>query len=349
MSKSLQEIESLNDQSEAVDPLLKRTGEQWAGWFANASGLVPDMGRALDFLSHASRHLDAFTAQPSAQAERKLLQAVGKYIGQARCPSASSCERIAVRAYVVDGWIAGEMQSPLVRELLVHVGATALQKLLQISEGADDKHGVLLRAVRAVTRNWLSEVARHVENPIDRAHCVYPVAMMDHAGLVEPSWWWKQLADCDRATVLGLMDAEVASMEATQPSTTVNWRSFDKRWRRLRLRSLLEYLGERRLLSELLRKSAVDDFEAVEAIGAMHAAGRSREAIVQAEQWMRALPTSAGLGQLLFDLYANDGWDDEALALAKTMYAHDPDPAWLRRVDRLKTQAAKALAKAWRN
>ncbi|HEX4879222.1 MAG TPA: hypothetical protein VFV39_05185 [Limnobacter sp.] len=348
MSKSLREIEPFEEAPALPDPLLARAGVHWMGWFSTASTLLPDLSRALDFLSQACRCIDDFHQHPTPQCERKLKQVIGKYIGQARCPSASSCERIAVRAHVVDGWISGEINSQDTRQLLIDCGATALQKLLQISEGADDKHGVLLRAVRTVTRNWLSEVARHVANPIDRAHCIYPVAMMDHAGLVDPAWWWKQLAECDRMTVLGLMDAEISAMEQTQPSTNVNWRSFDKRWRRLRLRGLLEFLGEKRLLSELLRKSAVDDFEAVEAIEAMQAAGRSREAIVQAEQWMRGLPRSAGLGQLLFDLYTNDGWDDEALALAKAQYEQDPNPVWLRRLERLNTPAAKSLVKVWR-
>lgn len=349
MSKFLSETEPLDTGESLEQAMRSRSGQQWWMWLAGASDLMPDLARALGFLKQACHLLDECLANPTTPAlHRKFKQTVGKYIGQARCPSAASCERIAVRAYVILGWMDSEMYRQPARPLLLEVGSWALQKLLQISEGADDKQGVLLKAVRTLTRQWLVHVAEHVGDPIERAHNIYPVAMLDQAGLVDPAWWWKNLADCDRTTVLALAEEEVRAMEPTQPSTQVNWRSFDKRWKRLRLRGLLEHLSEQALLSELLRKSAVDDFEAVEAIGAMQKAGRMREAIAQAEQWMRALPTSPGLGQSLFDLYANDGWDDEALALAVQMYAHDPNPAWIARLETLNTEAALAQAKAWR-
>ena len=114
------------------------------------------------------------------------------------------------------------------------------------------------------------------------------------------------------------------------------------------MRALLEHLDEKRLLAELLRKSAVDDFEAVAAVRMLRDAGRSRDAITQAEQWLRALPRSPVLADALFDLYSEDGWDEEALALAITHYGYDPNPAWIEKLGRLSLPSAKAQIKVWK-
>lgn len=329
-------------------PLLARSGQDWMMWFGRAGLLMPDFHRALQFLESACELLDSPGDTDPRSCPRKLKQLINRFVGQARCPSAQSCEKIAIRTQILDGWLQSELQRTADPTLLVDLGAHGLQRLLTICEGADDKHGLLLKAVREFTRDWLNIVSARIENPIERAHLVYPVAMLDQAGLVDPSWWWKQIALCDRPTVLGLIELEVNEMNEMQPSSNVSWRSFDKRWRRLRLRALLEHLGDKRLLAELLRKSAVDDFEAVVAVRMLRDAGRSRDAIVQAEQWMRALPRSPVLAEALFDLYAEDGWDEEALALAVTHHGYDPNPVWIDRLARLGSQQAKDQIKAWK-
>lgn len=317
-------------------------------WLGRASQFMPDLHRALQFLEGSCELLDSPDELDLKSRARKLKQLINRFVGQARCPSAQSCEKIAIRTQVLDGWLQSELKRCADPNLLVDLGAHALQKLLAICEGADDKHGLLLKAVREFTRDWLGIVSSQIENPIERAHLVYPVAMLDQAGLVDPSWWWKQIALCDRHTVLGLVELEINDMNEMQPTSNVSWRSFDKRWRRLRLRALLEHLEEKFLLAELLRKSAVDDFEAVVAVRMLRDAGRSRDAITQAEQWLRALPRSPVLAEALFDLYVDDGWDDEALALAVAHFAYDPNPTWLTRLARLGSTAATQQIKAWK-
>ena len=328
--------------------LSTRGGHEWMLWFGRASQHLPDLHRALQFLEGSCELLDSSNQTDQKFKERRLKQLINRFVGQARCPSAQSCEKIAVRTQILDGWLQSELSRSSDPNLLVDLGAHGLQKLLAICEGADDKHGLLLKAVRELTRDWLNIVSTRIANPIERAYLVYPVAMLDQAGLVDPSWWWKQIALCDRHTVLGLIELEINDMNEMLPTSNVTWRSFDKRWRRLRLRALLEHLDERFLLAELLRKSAVDDFEAAVAVRTLRDAGRSRDAIFQAEQWLRALPRSPVLAETLFDLYVEDGWNEEALALAVTHYGYDPNPVWIDRLARLGSVAAKAQIKSWK-
>lgn len=329
--------------------LIQRSGSDWYTWLSKAAPMMPDLQRAFQFLETCCPIIDQAHSLSSAEAMKRLRPAVNRFFGQARCPSASSCEKIAVRTLIFNGWIQSEIARDRPVQLLLEVSAHALHKLLAMCEGADDRHGVLLRAVRTMARDWLNEAARLIINPIERAYLIFPLAMQDKVGLIEPSWWWTQLAQCDRATVLGMAEQEINQMTAMQPTNTVTWRSFDKRWGRLRVQALLEFLDDKYLLAELLRKSAVDDFEAVNAIRALSAAGRSREAIAQAEQWMRVVPKSPVLAEVLFDLYVLDGWDEEALSLAQAQFEVDPNPMWLNKLQQLHTEAAAAQISVWAN
>ncbi|HEY1059771.1 MAG TPA: hypothetical protein VGE55_13660 [Limnobacter sp.] len=332
--------------------LSKRDGSQWLVWLASASRHMPELGRALQFLQSVSEVLDDAETLDARQVSQRLRQAGGKYIGQARCPSAASCDKIACRLDTLGAWLGEELHrgqhSSAVVEALLGLGSHVLLRVFGQCEGADDRAGVLVRSVRQFVLDWLSGLATLPQSPMERALTVYPVALQDQLGIVEPAVWWKVLASTDRAVLTGLIEEDIRAMAETQPAAAVNWRSFDKRWRRLRLKGLLEYLGEVFLLSELLRKSAVDDFEAAQAIAQMRLAGRAREAIAQAEQWMRALPKSPVLASALFDLYKADGWDDEALALAIQQYEYDPHPDWIERLSALNTPAARAQAASWR-
>jgi hypothetical protein len=327
--------------------LIQRSGSDWHAWLAKAAPLVPDLQRAFQFLEVCCPIMDQAHGMSTPEALKRLRPAVNKFLGQARCPSAASCEKVAIRTLIFNGWVQSELARDQPVQLLLELSAHALRKLLVMCEGADDRHGVLLRAVRTMARDWLNDASRLVDNPIERAHLIFPLSMQDQIGLIEASWWWRQLAQCDRATVLGLIENEINQMTAMQPTSNVTWRSFDKRWARLRVQALLECLDDKFLLAELLRKSAVDDFEAVNAIRALSAAGRSREAIAQAEQWMRVVPKSSVLAEVLFDLYALDGWDEEALALAQTQFELDPNPRWLGKLAQLHTEQAQAQIRAW--
>lgn len=335
------------EKEDRVSPLASRGGHEWMAWLGKASGLLPELSRALQFLASACELIDDQGVDHRIKV-RKLRQITTRFLGQARCPSSQSCEKIAMRTQVIEGWMHSELVRGTEAALILDIGAQALQRLLSVCEGADDKHGVLLRSVRDLSKSWLLAVAEHVPNAVERAHLLYPVAMLDQSGMVDPSWWWKQIAQCERHTVLGLIELEVREMSEMQPSNAVTWRSFDKRWRRIRLRALLEHLGDKVLLAELLRKSAVDDFEAVQAVKALREAGRARDAIVQAEQWLRALPRSPVLAEALFQLYQEDGWDEDALALAIAHYEFDPNPAWFDRLNKLGTQAALQQLEKWK-
>jgi hypothetical protein len=328
--------------------LSKRGGQEWMLWLGRASQAIPELYRAMQFLEESCALLESNREDDYKICLRRLKQLINRFIGQARCPSLQSCERIAIRTQILDGWLKAEQIRQSDGILLVELGSHGLQKLLILCEAADDKHGVLLRAVREFTRNWLDMVSNQIENQTDRAHFIYPISMLDQSGLVDPNWWWKQIALCDRSTVLGLIELDVNELNEMHPSCQVSWRSFDKRWKRLRLRGLLEFLGDQRLLAELLRKSAVDDSEAVLAVKILRTAGRSRDAILQAERWMRALPRSFILANTLFDLYVEDGWYEEALGLASTHYGYDSNPVWIHKLDCLDSPAAKEQIKDWK-
>lgn len=329
------------------DPLRERGGPDWSVWMSALAVQSPELSRGLECLR--ALQVCLHPSDGAAPNLKRARQAVMKYVGQARCPSSSACDKLASRCALLQSLLqteanADQQAEPHMLELL----APAIQKLLAMCEGADDRGAVLLRAVRGLVRQWLEAVGRSTLGAVERAYLIYPVAMSDQVGSVDAQWWWSQLAQCDRLTVIGQAQAEVAEMDMTQPSVTVNWKSFDRRWRRLRLKALLEHLGDTSVLAELLRRSAVDDFEAAQAIGAMVKAGRVREAIAQAEQWGRSLPRSPVLAQALFELYIADGWDEEAIALAKAHFELDPNPVWLERLAAMTNPQAQALAEQFR-
>lgn len=328
-------------ESGPFDELAKRSGAHWLAWMSAAAGKTPELTRSLQFLASADALLG--DASQLEQAEKKLRQAILKFVGQARCPSALSCDKLALRAGVLGAWLGTESARYPASFTVHSTGAAGIERLLAICEGADDRHGVLTRAVRQLVHQWLAWVANQGSGHPEALGCLYGLAMADQVGLVEPVVWWRQLAEVERTPLLALIEQDILAMPEMQPSSQVSWRSFEKRWQRLRLKSLLEFLKEPRLLAELLRRSAVDDFEAVEAIRALLLANRARDAIAQAEGWMRAMPRSPVLAQALFDLYIQDGWDDEALELLRTHFQMDPNPLWLNKLKDLDFKAAKAL------
>ena len=348
----------LSPAASSYPELSRLPGSDWLKWFGVAAQSMPEFGRALKFLDTAYKALglsdNALPAQ-ATEAERAVVQALNRFVGHARCPSASSCEKLAVRCHVLRGLLLAlvdasnaQPQATPRQEIVFRMVSLGLQKLFVIGEGADDRAGVLVRALRGLTREWLRCVGEHVLDLQQKASLIFPVAMADQSGLVDQDWWWRALLDCDRQTVLALVEKEISNLVLMQPSTAVSWRSYDKRWRRSRLKGLLEFLNEPFLLSELLCRSAVDDFEAVQAIVALRQAGRHREAVKQAEEWQRQLPRSPVLAEQLFRLYVEDGWDDEALALVQSQYACDPHVRWIECLGQLNTPAAARQVLVWR-
>lgn len=321
--------------------LQSRQGSDWLSWLGTASQHIPELSRAFPCLevicsvqdqSVVNGHLE------SASDIKSIRKAISKYLGQTKCPSVQACEKLTIRAQILQGWAQSVFdQTTLDLEkrpnspshlLALQVLAIALERFIPMCEGADDRSGVLLHAVRDVSRYWLNQISRCITDGVARAHWIYPLAMLDQAAVIQPDWWWKSLAACDSEAVLALAEDEVNQLATLNPSTLVTWKSYDQRWRRLRLKSLLGFLGEKRIRSELLRKSVVDDFEAAEAINALTEANRHREAMSQGEEWMRRLPRSSVLAEALFGLYLKDGWDEEGKALLLSQYQLDLNPKW---------------------
>lgn len=322
--------------------LQSRPGSDWFSWLGAASQHIPELSRAfqcLEIICAVQDEIhDAQTFDPRSD-PKPIRKAISKYLGQAKCPSAQACEKLAVRALILQGWAGSVIHPAHSRELgspcviahsvfAVQVLAVALERFIPMCEGADDRSGTLLRAVRDLTRYWITQLNALITDPVERAYWIYPLAMLDQAAVTQPDWWWQSLSLCDLQTVLALAEEEINQLSTLNPSTIVTWKSYDQRWRRLRLKSLLGFLGEKRIRSELLRKSVVDDFEAAEAVNALVEAKRHREAMVQAEEWMRRLPRSAVLAEALFGLYIQDGWDEEGKSLLRNQYQMDPNPKW---------------------
>ena len=322
--------------------LQSRSGSDWLSWLGAASQHIPELSRAfqcLELICAVQDEIQQAQAFDPRVDTKPIRKALSKYLGQTKCPSAQACEKLAIRALILQGWAGSVLGSasaggsdgsstnahPL---FAAQVLGIALERFIPMCEGADDRSGTLLRAVRDLTRYWITQLNGLIHDPVERAHWIYPLAMLDQAAVIQPDWWWQSLALCDVQTVLALAEEEVNQLSTLNPSTVVTWKSYDQRWRRLRLKSLLGFLGEKRVRSELLRKSVVDDFEAAEAVNALVEANRHREAMVQAEEWMRRLPRSSVLAEALFGLYIRDGWDEEGKALLRNQYQIDPNPKW---------------------
>ncbi|MDH4396251.1 MAG: hypothetical protein QE278_11260 [Limnobacter sp.] len=319
--------------------LQSRKGSDWLSWLGAASQHIPELSRAFQCLEVICFVQDQL--QVASQAQRPpdlgldtkpIRKAISKYLGQTKCPSAQASEKLTVRAQILQGWAHSVLDRPTPNPshqvFALQVIAIALERFIPTCEGADDRSGALLHSVRGLSRYWLSQVSQHIPDAVERAYWIYPLAILDQAAVIQPDWWWKSLAACDLQTVFALVEEEVNHLSTLQPSTLVTWKTYDQRWRRLRLKSLLSYLGEKRIRSELLRKSVVDDFEAAEAINALTEANRHREAMVQGEEWMRRLPRSSVLAEALFGLYLKDGWDEEGKALLQSQFEMDPNPKW---------------------
>lgn len=321
-------------------PLLNRSSSDWLAWFQAASANFPELERALFFLKTACALVDDITPLSFKVTAKQLKQAIGKFLGQSRCPTAKSSEKLAVRIQILQGWFSTEQTRQTDPGLLIDLLLFSFERLIWMCEGADDKTACLLKTSRSFTQQHAVFLIEHSRDSIECTHLLYPLAMQDNVGLMDAQWWWKRLADCDRTVLHGLITQELDDMVEMQPSASAHWHQFDKRWRRLRLKSLLEYLQEKRLLAELLRKSAVDGPEAALAIDQLRQVGRSRDALVQAEQWMRTLPHCFALARVLFSIYTEDGCDQEALSLAVAQYQNDPNPIWLEYLQNLGTKEA---------
>ncbi|MDX1668460.1 MAG: hypothetical protein R3194_03490 [Limnobacter sp.] len=323
------------DKAVDLESLESTSGASWVQWFSSASDHDFELHRSLQCLAALEKaRQNCLPSLPNGGlSQTALTKPIIRLTGQAKCPSASACDKLAFRLKVLNGWLETAMQAhadfSFWRELVLQSYQLLLSRMYEAAEGADDKHAVLVQAIRRLTKSWLGFVFSTELSSATKAKWVFDSAMSDATGVIAPQVWWPAIAQCDRETIRFLAQQEIDRMSELQPSMAVGWKSYEKRWLRVRLKSVLTDLREFSLLSELMRKSAVDDFEAAQALEQLQAAGRHREAIAQGEKWIRVLPGSPVLAEALFKVYLHDGWDEEAQTLLSNQYRLDPNPKWL--------------------
>lgn len=319
-----------------LDILISHPGRDWHAWLSGASRELPELERALQALASLSSQVQAIEPVQTRESAtgRDLIKVLYKYIGASKCPSNSACEKMAFRVRVVHGWLDAALQkeplSHFQKFSFLSCGLAILDRLFATCEGADDKKHVLTLAVRDFTRMWLKAVQEdELLSDAESTTLLYQAALTDSIGVVTPQWWWTALKAADRPTLLFLVQQSIDAMPALQPSLSAGWKSYEGRWHRLRVRALLEAIEDLSLLAELKCKSAVDDFEAAEAIRCLRIAGKNRQAISQGEQWLKNLAGSPVLAEALLEVYIEDGWDEEGIKLLASQYELDPNPKWL--------------------
>lgn len=316
--------------------LGQSSGQDWVSWLGQASEHDPELGRAIQCLASLEEVKLQFNELENLDSlqSTKLSRPILRFVGQSRCPSAQACEKLAFRLKVLNGWLKTALAFEQKNKaewttFLLGSFQGLLERLFAIAEGADDKNSSLNFSVRQLTKDWLNAVAVADLEKTVRARWVFYAALSDVTGVIATQIWWPAIKLCDRDVILFLVEHEINEMTELQPSMAAGWKSYEKRWLRIRLKALLTELDETYLLSEVMRKSSVDDFEAAQALECLQKAGRHRLAISQGEKWQRLLPGSPVLAEALFHVYLHDGWDEEAEQLLVTQNRLDPDPKWL--------------------
>ncbi|MCE2678993.1 MAG: hypothetical protein LW629_00825 [Burkholderiales bacterium] len=300
---------------------------QWLRWLEALSSADPELARALRFL-------EAIVQQTQTEGLKKSVQA---YIGANKCPSAAGCQRLHFRTTLIS---ALTTDSALQESLRIWLSVYALEKLLPACDGAEDRTGALRTSVRDLVQKVL-QFLHTVDWPVEqRVELIFSLSLVDQCTLVEPVWWWNALLRLDREHAILLASHEVESLSVVEPGHGRTWKTLGGRWMRLRLKSFLEHAGENKVLAALLSKSALDDFEAAQAVSLLQLVGRGREALQLAERWHRMVPASPVLAEVLVELYLRDGWEKEALELLKDQYRRDPLEKWV-------TLLKKAAGKDW--
>jgi hypothetical protein len=320
----------------SLDSLLRSDGSFWIEWFGKACDHDPELARAIRCLATLEQARVEFDSTKNIDplSTSQLIKPIFQFVGQARCPSSQACEKFAFRLKVLSGWFHTSLclsshQDSNWSIFVLGAFQQLLSRMYSVAEGADDRKSAFKGSLRQLTKDWLNMVAATDLEPVVKANWVFYSSMSDVTGVVPVQIWWPALKQCDEEIILFLIEQEINQMSELQPSMATGWKSYEKRWLRVRLKSLLSELKQWYLLSELLVKSSVDDVEAAQALECLQKAGRHRLAISQGEKWQRLLPGSAVLAEALFNVYLHDGWDEEAEQLLAAQYALNPDPKWL--------------------
>lgn len=288
-------------------------------WLHLAQGLI--QGNAE--LARQFRYLDQLLGESGDDSLRKLTHA---FIGASKCPSVNGCERLGARTRWIAAILSGDVLPPANR---ARIFQASLEKLLPACEGADDRNNLFRPAVRELVQKGL-QLVQGLDWPAEqKVDLMFHLALADQCTVVEPVWWWNSIVRTDELHARELAGHLIEQLPAIEPSVDRTWKTLGGRWMRLRLKSFLEHIGERSLLGDLLAKSALDDFEAAQAVDLLREAGRGRDALALAERWHRLMPASPVIGWSLAQAYLEDGWDEEALQLLLWHFERDPNPRWL--------------------
>lgn len=288
-------------------------------WLHLAYGLIASQPE----LARQFRYLDAVVLNAAPEFVRKQTQ---QFIGASKCPSVNGCERLAMRTRWLHSLVTCDLLPPGTRALLFQ---SSLEKLLPACEGADDRNNLFRPAVRDFVQKGLQFIAAWDVSDTDKVDVIFHLAMADQCTVVEPIWWWNAINRLDPAHAQQLAAHLLEQMPAIEPQVDKTWKNLGGRWKRLRLKSFLEFTQNKSLLADLLTKSALDDFEAAAAVDLLRETGRGREALVLAERWNRLMPASPVIAWSLALAYLDDGWDEEALKLLVWHYERDPHARWL--------------------
>ncbi len=288
-------------------------------WLHLAHGLIASQPE----LARQFRYLDAIIQTAAPEFVRKQTQ---QFIGASKCPSVNGCERLAMRTRWLQSLVTGDLLPSATRALLFQ---SSLEKLLPACEGADDRNALFRPAVRDFVQKGLQFIAAWDVSDTDKVDVIFHLAMADQCTVVEPIWWWNAINRLDATHAQQLAAHLLEQMPAIEPQVDKTWKNLGGRWKRLRLKSFLEFTQNKSLLADLLTKSALDDFEAAAAVDLLRETGRGREALVLAERWNRLMPSSPVIAWSLALAYLDDGWDEEALKLLVWHYERDPHVRWL--------------------
>lgn len=297
------------------------SSDQWMHLALGLIGSQPELARQFRFL-------DGVMAGGSVELVRKQTQ---QFIGASKCPSVNGCERLGMRTRWILSLMTGDMLPDNIRALLFQA---SLEKLLPACEGADDRNNLFRPAVRELVQKGLQFVATLGWSASEKVDLIFHLAMADQCTVVEPLWWWNAINRLDAAHALELAAHLLEQLPAIEPQVDRTWKNLGGRWKRLRLKSFLEHAQDKNLLADLLAKSALDDFEAAQAVELLRQTGRGREALSLAERWNRLMPASPVIGLALAQAYLDDGWDEEALKLVLWHYERDPDSRWFPLLER---------------
>lgn len=297
--------------------ILSAQSTQWLSWLRLVANADQELSRFLKLL-------ESLDINSSEEITRK---AISQFIGTAKCPSAPACLRLYFRTLCITALVSDTELEEGYRLLLINL---AIEKILSACDGADDRTGDFRLSVKSFLTKSIQLVLDSGCSDNQKVQYLFKWAMCDQCTLIDPTLWWSPMLRTDSSSTFEIAAQLIESLPIIEPTDSQKWKTLDSRWVRMRLKNLLQFSKQDQLLAQLLAKSAIDDTEAAQAVQLLEQLGHGRQALVLAEKWRRILPASNVLGIALVQLYLQDGWDEEALELAKQNYLRNPHAQWLK-------------------